>query len=90
MKTKSKVPLRQCTGCREMKEKKDLLRILRTDTGEVILDITGRRNGRGAYVCRNAECLKKAQKSRAIERALGMVIPDPVIDAVLKELKELE
>ena len=90
MSTKGKIPLRQCTGCREMKPKKELLRILRTDTGEVVLDMTGRRNGRGAYVCRDPECLRKARKSHAIERALGLGIPEGILEDIQKEMEQLE
>ena len=58
MKARGKVPMRQCTGCREMKSKKEMMRVLRTDTGEIILDTTGRKNGRGAYICFSMECLE--------------------------------
>ena len=64
-----KIPQRQCVGCREMKDKKALLRIVRTPEGEILLDSTGKKSGRGAYVCPDPECLKKARKSRALERA---------------------
>ena len=90
MKAGSKVPMRQCTGCREMKEKKVLIRILRTDTGEVVMDDTGRSNGRGAYLCRDPECLRKARKSRALDRSLKTSIPEEIYDALEKELQSLE
>ena len=64
-----KIPQRQCVGCREMKDKKALLRIVKTPEGEILLDSTGKKSGRGAYVCPDPECLKKARKSRALERA---------------------
>ena len=65
-----KIPMRQCLGCREMKPKKELIRVVRTPEGEVLLDPTGRRNGRGAYLCCKKECLARAVKTRALERAL--------------------
>ena len=77
-----KIPQRQCVGCREMKEKKALLRIVRTPEGQILLDGTGKKSGRGAYVCRNPECLRKARKSRALERAFETAIPAEVYDAL--------
>ena len=67
MKTKSKTPLRQCTGCREMKSKKEMIRVIRTPENEIQLDATGRKNGRGAYVCLSQECLEKAVKIMALK-----------------------
>ena len=69
MAAKNKTPLRQCTGCREMKSKKEMIRVLKTPENEIVLDATGRKNGRGAYVCLSQECLEKAVKSRGIERS---------------------
>ena len=69
MGTVKKVPMRQCTGCGEMKNKKDMVRILRTTENEIVLDATGRKNGRGAYLCRSRECFQKAVKSRGLERS---------------------
>ncbi len=80
-----KIPQRQCVGCREMKNKKDLLRVVRTSDGAV-LDFSGRLPGRGAYLCPNAACLKRARKSRALERALEVEIPEQVYMAMEKEL----
>ncbi len=77
-----KIPQRQCVGCREMKDKKALLRIVKTPEGEILLDSTGKKSGRGAYVCPDPECLKKARKSRALERAFGTAIPAEVYDAL--------
>lgn len=65
-----KIPMRMCVACRAMQPKKELVRVVRTPEGEVVIDDTGRKNGRGAYLCRNAECLKKALKTKALERAL--------------------
>ena len=77
-----KIPQRQCVGCREMKDKKALLRIVKTPEGEILLDSTGKKSGRGAYVCPDPECLKKARKSRALERAVDTAIPAEVYDAL--------
>ena len=77
-----KIPQRQCVGCREMKDKKALLRIVRTPEGEILLDSTGKKSGRGAYVCPDPECLKKARKSKALERAFDTSIPPEVYDAL--------
>ena len=81
-----KIPQRQCVGCREMKEKKSLLRVVRSPEGDVSLDFTGKKPGRGAYVCPDAACLKKARKSRALERAFETAIPAEVYDAMEAEL----
>ena len=83
------IPQRMCTGCREMKDKKSLLRVLRSDTGEILLDETGKRNGRGAYLCRNPECLQKARKNHGLERSLKQQIPQEIYDRLEKELKDL-
>ena len=77
-----KVPMRMCVGCREMKDKKALLRIVKTPEGGILLDSTGKMSGRGAYVCPDPECLKKARKSRALERAFDTAIPPEVYDAL--------
>ena len=81
-----KIPQRQCVGCREMKDKKALLRVVRSPEGAVSLDFGGKKPGRGAYVCHNVECLKKARKSRARERAFETAIPPEVYDAMAAEL----
>ena len=81
-----KIPQRQCVGCREMKEKKTLLRVVKSPEGAVSLDFGGKKPGRGAYVCRDVECLRKARKSRALERALEVAIPPEVYDAMEAEL----
>ena len=89
MSANRKGPMRQCTGCGEMKNKKEMLRVLKTAEGEVVLDATGRRNGRGAYLCFSKECLQKARKNRGLERSLKMGIPSEVYDNLEKELSEL-
>ena len=85
-----KIPLRQCVGCNEMKSKKDLLRVLKTAEDEVLLDTTGRLNGRGAYLCKNAECLKKAMKHKGLERSLKMEIDKSVYEKLEKEFLDIE
>ena len=84
-----RVPLRKCTGCQEMKNKKEMIRILRTDTGQITLDATGRKNGRGAYLCPSMECFRKAVKSRGIERSFKMPVPQDVYAALEKEMEQL-
>ena len=84
-----KVPMRQCVGCQEMKSKKEMLRILKTAEDEIVLDATGRKNGRGAYLCFSKECLLKARKNKGLERSLKMASPPAVYDSLEKELDEL-
>ena len=81
-----KIPMRQCLGCREMKPKRELLRVVRSPEGAVSLDLRGKASGRGAYVCPNSECLKRARKSRALERALDTAIPESVYEEMEKEM----
>ncbi len=85
-----KIPLRKCVGCNEMKSKKEMLRVLKTTEGDVILDTTGKMNGRGAYLCKNAECLKKAIKHKGIERSLKMEIDNTVYGKLEKEFLNIE
>ena len=81
-----KIPQRQCVGCREMKDKKALIRVVKSPEGEISLDDKGRKPGRGAYVCPNVECLRRARKSRALERAFETQIPPEVYDAMERQL----
>ncbi len=81
-----KIPMRKCTGCGEMFDKRTLVRVVRSPEGEVSLDLTGKKSGRGAYVCKNAECLKKARKKKAFERAFDTVIDDGVYDKMEEEI----
>ena len=74
-----KIPMRKCVGCGEMKEKKEMIRVLKTPEDEIILDTTGRANGRGAYICNSAECLGKAIKNKGLERSLKSQIPPEVL-----------
>ena len=89
MRTK-KVPLRKCMGCCEMKAKKELVRVVKSPEGEVSLDLTGRKPGRGAYVCHQAECLKIARKARRLEKAFSCQIPAEVYDRMEEELSASE
>ena len=82
-----KVPLRQCLGCREMKPKRELIRVVRSPEGAVSLDFRGKAPGRGAYVCRSPECLKKALKSRAIDRAFDVTLPPEVIEQLTGQME---
>lgn len=81
-----KTPMRQCTGCNERKEKKELIRIIRTPEGEIVIDFTGKKNGRGAYICNSAACLKLAQKRKSLERSLKTTIPEGVYQELAKEM----
>lgn len=82
-----KIPLRKCTGCQEMKNKKELIRIVKSDAGEFSLDRTGKKPGRGAYICPNGECLAKAQKSKGLERSFKAAVPQEVYEQLLQELE---
>jgi len=85
-----KIPQRQCVGCRTMKEKRQLIRVVKSPEGEISLDLTGKKSGRGAYVCPDGECLKRARKSRALERALEVSIPEDVYDLMEKEMENVK
>lgn len=85
-----KIPLRQCVGCGEMKSKKEMMRVLKTAEGDIVLDVTGKKNGRGAYLCQAEECLKKARKNKGLERSFKMSIPDEVYEKLEKEFEENE
>ena len=83
-----KIPQRQCMGCRERKEKRAMIRVVRCTDGEIRLDFSGKLNGRGAYVCPDPECLRKAQRAKALERSLEVPIPDEVYEKLVKEMGE--
>ena len=85
-----KIPMRMCVGCREMKPKKELLRVVRSPEGIVSIDMTGRKPGRGAYVCRSAECLKRAIKQRQLERAFECPLGEETHASLLQTLSDLE
>ena len=85
-----KKPQRQCIACRACRDKQDLIRVVKTKEGEIMLDRTGRKNGRGAYLCPNSECLKKAIKGKGLERSFKMSIPKDVYEILTKEMEEFE
>ena len=85
-----KVPQRQCIGCGEMKNKKEMIRILKTPEGEFTLDATGRKNGRGAYLCPSVECFRNAVKGKGLERSFKMAIPKEGYETLEKEMEHLE
>ncbi|HCB94441.1 YlxR family protein [Ruminococcus sp. YE282] len=95
-----KVPMRKCTGCMEMKPKTELIRVVKspnvkdengeiTASGEISLDLTGKKSGRGAYVCKSAECLEKAHKAHRIERSLSCKIPEEIYEQLRTELENI-
>jgi len=83
-----KIPIRQCMGCREQKAKNELLRVVRAPDGTVSLDFRGKASGRGAYICRSADCLRRAVKSRALERSLETAIPDEVYLRLQQQMED--
>lgn len=85
-----KIPMRQCVGCGEMKEKRTMTRIIKTAEGEISLDTTGKKNGRGAYLCMDSSCLQKAKKNKGLERSLKTTIPQEVYEMLSKEMEEIE
>ena len=85
MKQKS-IPLRKCTGCQEMKDKRTLVRVVRNDVGEFSIDFTGKKPGRGAYICPDLECLEKAKKSKGLERSFKASVPKEVYEKLREEL----
>ena len=87
MEQKKKIPLRQCVGCSERKPKGELLRVVRTPEGEIVLDKTGRKNGRGSYICKNTACFDKALKKKAFERAFGVKLSDELANSIREEIK---
>ena len=84
-----KIPLRQCVGCGEMKGKKEMLRVLKTPEDEICLDATGKKNGRGAYICNSTECLRQAHRRKSLERSLKTVIPDEIYEELEKEMDNI-
>ena len=83
-----KIPMRQCVGCGEMKNKKEMMRVLKPAEGPIVLDMTGKKNGRGAYLCMTKECLQRARKSKGLERSFKMTIPDELYENLEKEFDE--
>ena len=82
-----KIPMRQCLGCREMKEKRSLIRVVRSPEGEISLDFKGKASGRGAYICPNGECLKKAVRARALEKAFSVQIPQEIYEKLKEQME---
>ena len=87
MQQQKKIPMRQCLGCRVMKPKKELIRVVRSPEGEVSLDFKGKASGRGAYICPNSECLKKAIRSKALDRNLEVTVPPEVMEQLSLEME---
>mgnify|MGYP002801836777 FL=1 len=85
-----KVPLRKCIGCGEMKNKKEMMRVIRTPENQVTLDVTGKKNGRGAYLCFSSDCLAKAMKNRGLERSLKIAVDREVFESLERELDAIE
>lgn len=85
-----KVPMRKCIGCQEMKNKKEMMRVIKTTENDVVLDITGKKNGRGAYICFSKDCFEKAVKNKSLERSLKMSIPQDVYESLKKEIDSIE
>ena len=83
---KRKTPMRQCGGCGEMKPKSELVRVVKSPDGEISLDLTGKKNGRGSYICKSKDCFQKSLKRKSFERAFGMKIPEQIAENILKEL----
>ena len=86
--TPKKQPMRQCTGCGEMKPKRELMRVVKSPEGEISLDFTGKKNGRGAYLCKEAECFDKARKARRFEKSLSCRIDESVYEVMADELRK--
>ena len=89
MATGKKIPQRQCIGCGQMKDKKELIRILKTQDGSIVIDATGKKNGRGAYICPDEECLQKAFKTKGLERSFKMAIDQSIYDELKKEMNNI-
>ena len=87
---KRKEPMRKCIGCGEMKGKRELIRVLRTPEGAFLLDATGRKNGRGAYLCRDGQCLEQAIRQKGLERSFKQAVPAEVYGHLEKEMEEIE
>lgn len=85
-----KIPKRQCVGCGENKEKKEMLRVIKNMENEILLDGTGKKNGRGAYICKSTDCLLKAMKTKGLERSLKCQVPKDVYDRLQEEMKQFE
>ena len=89
MKTK-KIPMRMCLGCGEMKPKRELIRVVRSKEGDISLDLTGKKSGRGAYICKSVECFEKARKARKFERSFSCMVSEDIYNSMEGELRENE
>ena len=89
MKTK-RIPMRMCLGCGEMRPKRELIRVVKSKEGDISLDLTGKKSGRGAYICKSVECLEKARKARKFERSFSCMISEDIYNSMEGELKENE
>lgn len=87
MAVNKKIPMRQCTGCREMKPKKELIRVVRAPDGDISIDFKGKKSGRGAYVCHDIQCLKRAIKAKAFERAFDVQIPEDIYESLSRQME---
>lgn len=87
---KRKIPMRKCIGCQEMKNKKELIRVVKTPDGEFIIDFTGKKNGRGAYLCKNKQCFIFASKNKGLEKSFRMAIPQTVYDSLKEEFNQFD
>ncbi len=85
-----KIPIRMCNGCREGKHKKELVRVVKSPEGEISVDLTGKKPGRGAYICRNVDCLAKAKKAHSLERAFSCQISEAIYDRLREEIEASE
>ena len=85
-----KIPMRQCMGCREMKPKRELVRVVKSPEDTVSVDLRGKAPGRGAYVCRSADCLRRALRSKALDRSLGVTIPPEIYDALTAQMEDAD
>ena len=85
-----KIPMRKCIGCGEMKSKKEMMRVIKTAEDDICLDVTGKKNGRGAYLCISKECLQKARKNKGLERSFKMSIPEEIYNTLDKEFEAIE
>ena len=90
MMKKRKIPLRKCVGCNQNKPKKELIRVVKNKSNQIDVDLTGKANGRGAYICNDPECFKKAKKSKSLNRALETGIPDEIYDDLLEEIENVK
>ncbi|MGN0174489.1 MAG: RNase P modulator RnpM [Acutalibacteraceae bacterium] len=90
MQNKKKIPMRMCVGCGEHFPKRELVRVVKNSDGKIFLDLTGKAAGRGAYICKSADCLEKAKKGKKLNRAFETAVSDEIYDLLIKELEDAE